>query len=391
MAIYHFKSQIIKRSAGRSATASAAYRAREKIKDERTSLTFDYRHINPASHCQILAPDNAPSWMYDRAVLWNAVEKAEKRKDSQVAREIMVALPAELSRDDQIKLGINFIQNTYVSKGMVADLAFHDLDRKNPHLHVMLTTRKIDGLGFGNKERDWNPQFVRGQAKGQVLESERQLWQDYTNQALEVAGYSARVDCRSLADRGLERVPQIHLGAKANNLEKKGIRTARGDEHRKISAINREIATLQIQLEIIQQQLRTEKELEKSRISKQQQDLNSELESIREDFSASAGAVNDIVNKFLHYYGTERFELKSYKLALEENNTLVVEAKDDRGVILKINNGSIVVNRLSHSDLEKFQNLDRRVELEVQKIKEQKKARRRRKDIQPEQDRDKSR
>ena len=107
VAIYHFKSQIIKRSAGRSATASAAYRAREKIRDERTGLTFDYRHINPASHCQILTPDNAPSWMNSRAVLWNAVEKAEKRKDSQVAREIMVALPSELTRSDQIKLGIN--------------------------------------------------------------------------------------------------------------------------------------------------------------------------------------------------------------------------------------------------------------------------------------------
>ena len=273
VAIYHFKSQIIKRSAGRSATATAAYRAREKIKDERTGLTFDYRHISPASHCQILAPDNAPSWVKDRSLLWNAVEKAEKRKDSQVAREIMVALPSELSRDDQIKLGINFIQNAYVSKGMVADLAFHDLDKKNPHLHVMLTTRKIDALGFGLKERDWNPKFKRGQAKGDRLEEERQLWQDYTNRALERAGYSARVDCRSLADRGLDRVPQIHLGARANNLEKKGIRTARGDEYRSIAATNKEIATLKIKLDITQHQIQAEKELKKPRIRKQQQEL----------------------------------------------------------------------------------------------------------------------
>ena len=275
MAIYHFKSQIIKRSAGRSATSAAAYRARTKIRDDRTGLTFDYRHIDPASHLQILAPDNAPSWVYDRASLWNEVEKAEKRKDSQLAKEIMVALPKELTRSDRIKLGQRFIQDTYVSRGMIADLAFHDLDSQNPHMHVMLTTRTVDATGFGKKERNWNPKFKRGKAKGDCLEKERQLWQDYTNKALENAGYAeVRVDCRSLAARGSDFVPQIHLGAAANALERKGIPTARGDEHRRIAQVNAEIAKLKIKLEITEAQIEEEKELLERKIRKQQQELS---------------------------------------------------------------------------------------------------------------------
>ena len=275
MAIYHFKSQIIKRSAGRSATSAAAYRARTKIRDDRTGLTFDYRHIDPASHLQILAPDNAPSWVYDRASLWNEVEKAEKRKDSQLAKEIMVALPKELTRSDRIQLGQRFIQDTYVSKGMIADLAFHDLDSQNPHMHVMLTMRTIDSNGFGKKERSWSPQFKRGKANGDSLKEERQLWQDYTNKALESAGYAeVQVDCRSLADRGSDFVPQIHLGAAANALERKGIPTARGDEHRRIAQVNAEIAKLKIQLEITEAQIEEEKELLERKIRKQQQELS---------------------------------------------------------------------------------------------------------------------
>ncbi len=269
MAIYHFKSQIIKRSAGRSATSAAAYRARTTIRDDRTGLIFDYRHIKSASHCQILAPQNVPEWVYQRSALWNEVEKAEKRKDSQLAREIMVALPSELSRIEQIKLGAMFVHKTYVSKGMVADLAFHDLDTHNPHMHVMLTMRTIDSNGFGKKERSWNPQFKRGQANGDFLKEERQLWQDYVNLALKRAGYRVKVDCRSLAARGSNQVPQIHLGARANALEKIGIRTAYGDEHRRIALVNQEIVQLQLQKELILKEIEAEKQQQKEKIQQQ--------------------------------------------------------------------------------------------------------------------------
>ena len=273
MAIYHFKSQIIKRSAGRSATSAAAYRARTTIRDDRTGLIFDYRHIKSASHCQILAPQNVPEWVYQRSALWNEVEKAEKRKDSQLAREIMVALPSELSRIEQIKLGAMFVHKTYVSKGMVADLAFHDLDTHNPHMHVMLTMRTIDSNGFGKKERSWNPQFKRGQANGDFLKEERQLWQDYVNLALKRAGHRVKVDCRSLAARGSNQVPQIHLGARANALEKIGIRTAYGDEHRRIALVNQEIVQLQLQKELILKEIEAEKQQQKEKIQQQQQEL----------------------------------------------------------------------------------------------------------------------
>lgn len=281
VAIYHFKSQIIKRSEGRSATAMAAYRAREKITDDRTGLLFDYRRIKAASECLILAPDNVPSWVYERTSLWNAVETAEKRKDSQLAREIMVAIPAELSREQQIKLGVNFVRDTYVNRGMVADLAFHDLDSKNPHLHVMLTTRKIDLNGFGKKERGWNPKFRYGAAKGDRLEGERKLWQDYTNQALEEAGISQKVDCRSLKDRGSSLVPQVHLGPNVCAMEKKGIRTARGDEHRHIERVNAEITADFAELGVMERQILDKKRLLKREIERQKR------ESFRQEIKSS--------------------------------------------------------------------------------------------------------
>ncbi len=312
MAIYHFKSQIIKRSAGRSATSAAAYRARDLIKDDRTGLIFDYRHIPPANHLEILAPDNVPPWVKDRASLWNEVEKAEKRKDSQLAREIMVALPNELSRSEQISLGKKFIQENYVSKGMIADLAFHDLDSSNPHLHVMLTMRTISSQGFGLKERDWNPGFKKKRAKGDRLEIERQLWQDYTNQALATAGEAARVDCRSLKDRGLERIPQIHLGAFASTLEKRGVRTARGDEHRRIAIVNLEIAQLKLQSQQITREIERQKQRQKEKIQKQQQELKRHSENLQTKPNKSSARSEDLAEVIRMISGRKKRSLGNH-------------------------------------------------------------------------------
>ncbi|MDJ0719863.1 MAG: MobQ family relaxase, partial [Prochloraceae cyanobacterium] len=282
MAIYHFSAQIISRSGGKSATASAAYRAREKIYDQRTKQTFDYRYKGQADHCQILAPQNAKSWVEDRQLLWNKVEAAERRKDSQLAREINVALPLELSRDEKIQLGLNFIQNQYVSQGMVADVAFHDLDSHNPHFHVMLTTRQLEGEGFAStKEKAWRPDFAYRKAKTNLLVQERSAWQDYANAALEKAGKVERIDRRTLEAQGIERLPQIHLGPQVVAMEKKGIRTATGDEYKRINSVNAEIAKLQIKLDINRHQIQAEKELETLRINKQRSELRKQREEAR--------------------------------------------------------------------------------------------------------------
>src|SRR5882757_10475620 len=123
MAIYHLSAQIISRKEGRSAVAAAAYRAGENLYDERIGKVFDYTRKQGVEYSEILAPPEAPSWVHDRQSLWNAVERAEKRKDAQLAREIEIGLPRELSKDQQVSLLREFVKTTFVSQGMVADVA----------------------------------------------------------------------------------------------------------------------------------------------------------------------------------------------------------------------------------------------------------------------------
>ena len=191
---------MISRSQGRSATAAAAYRVAERIEDRRTGLTFDYAARGGVDHTEILAPDHAPDWVRDRSELWNRVEESETRKNSQVAREVRVALPAELTHDERVALVRDFAQAQFVDRGMVADIALHapgrEGDERNHHAHILLTTREIDaegsvpGGGFTTKNRDWN--------KVEVLEGWREAWARDSNAALERAGIEERVDHRTL-------------------------------------------------------------------------------------------------------------------------------------------------------------------------------------------------
>ncbi|MCU7713109.1 MobA/MobL family protein, partial [Priestia megaterium] len=173
MAIYHLSMQIISRSKGQSAVAAAAYRSGEKLHDERTDeQKFYARDVQPET--MILTPSHSPEWMKDRNCLWNEVEKVEKRKDSQLARELNVALPIELNHDQQKELIQSFVQNEFVEKGMVADIAIHRDDANNPHAHIMLTMRNVDQDGFGKKNRDWNADFANAKEnnRGYVKNSE---------------------------------------------------------------------------------------------------------------------------------------------------------------------------------------------------------------------------
>ena len=185
---------MISRSQGRSATAAIAYRVAERIEDRRTGLTFDYAARGGVDHTETLAPDHAPDWVYDRSELWNRVEEAETRKNSQVAREVRVALPAELTHAQRVELVRDFAQEQFVDRGMIADIALHapgrDGDDRNHHAHILLTTREIGPEGFTTKNRDWN--------KVEVLEGWREAWARDSNAALERAGIEDRVDHRTL-------------------------------------------------------------------------------------------------------------------------------------------------------------------------------------------------
>ncbi|MGG0481637.1 MobQ family relaxase [Priestia megaterium] len=251
MAIYHLSMQIISRSKGQSAVAAAAYRSGEKLHDERTDeQKFYARNVQPET--MILTPTNAPEWMKDRNRLWNEVEKLEKRKDSQLARELNIALPIELNQDQQKELIQSFAQNEFVQKGMVADIAIHRDDTNNPHAHIMLTMRNIDQDGFGKKNRDWNADFANAKEnkRGYVKNSEgclsiREQWAKYANQALEQAQSKERVTHLSHEKRGLEVLPTIHLGHVAHDMEKKGKQSKRGEINRERQEYNQAVIDLQ--------------------------------------------------------------------------------------------------------------------------------------------------
>jgi hypothetical protein len=203
MAIYHLRATMISRSQGRSATAASAYRVAERIEDRRTGLTFDYAARGGVDHTEILAPDHAPDWVHDRSELWNRVEESETRKNSQVAREVRVALPDELTHAQRVALVRDYAQAQFVDRGMVADIALHapgrEGDERNHHAHILLTTREVDADGFTTKNRDWN--------KVEVLEGWREAWARNSNAALERAGLEDRVDHRTLVaqrDEALE-------------------------------------------------------------------------------------------------------------------------------------------------------------------------------------------
>ncbi len=193
MAIYHLNAKIISRSNGQSATEAAAYRAAEKIYDQRTGETFNYTRKKGVYSTEILTPDNAPNWMADRSQLWNAAELFEKRSNSRTAREFDIALPTELTHAQKQELVRNFAQDNFVDKGLVADLAFHEIDTHNPHVHIMITTRIVDENGLGAKDRSLD--------KKDFLLKLRESWATYTNDALNQANISERIDHRSLKEK----------------------------------------------------------------------------------------------------------------------------------------------------------------------------------------------
>lgn len=243
MAIYHLTAKPISRATGRTATGAAAYRAGKEITDERTGTVFNYTHKSGVDHAEILAPDNAPEWAHDRAKLWNAVEHSEKRKDSQVAREVEVALPTELNLDQQRELVRGFARSQFVDAGMVADIAIHHAEGSNPHAHILLTMRDIGPDGFGQKNRDWN--------RKELLNGWRESWEQHANLALEMAGHEARIDHRTLEAQGIERVPQIHIGPRVVEMEARGIQTERGTRALEIEQTNARIIDLQNYREVI--------------------------------------------------------------------------------------------------------------------------------------------
>lgn len=263
MALYHFHVTQIKRSAGQSAIAAAAYRAGEKLYSEYYGETNDFTRKGGVLHTEILLPPNAPPEYADRQTLWNAVEKVEKYKKAQLAYSFDIALQNELTQKENIALARRFVQEHLVSKGMVADLAVHEPDKKdgisNPHFHVLTTMRPLNPDGsWGNKQkreyaldkngeriRDENGDYVFNAVhttdwhEPETLEHWREAWCQMVNEEFERKRLDVRIDHRSYEAQGIEQIPTVHEGPLVQKMEKRGIRTQKGDLNRWIKATNR--------------------------------------------------------------------------------------------------------------------------------------------------------
>ena len=222
MAIYHCSLRIFSRSEGHSAVAAAAYRAGALLKDERTGRIHRYGKRHGVMGAFILAPKSAPQKFQDRAVLWNAAEASETRKNSRVAREVILALPHELTDTERKALASDMALYLVERYRVAVDVAVHSPvagdghDPRNHHAHLLFTTREITPEGFGAKTRILDDK----QAGPQEVELLREVWETLANDALAKAGFSSvKIDRRTLEGQGIDRIPQTHIGPEAKASE----------------------------------------------------------------------------------------------------------------------------------------------------------------------------
>ena len=314
MAIYHLEAKIVSRGTGRSAVAAAAYMSCSKILNDYDGVLHDFTRKRGLVWKQTFLPEYAPPEWADRSVLWNAVEEAEKTKDSRLAREFVVALPIEMEKEQWIELLTEFVQNQFVRNGMCADAAIHDTDGHNPHAHILLTVRSLNPDGTwqyktqkeylcvrGKEERGFTAEeFKTAQAEGwekqyqyrvgrkkkylppsragdydrlsktpkstrfgqqnpisarwnsgEQLVLWREAWADAVNCHLERMGEAVRINHRSHAARGLLELPTVHEGVTARTMERKGYTADRCELNRQIKSDNAFLRELRRQMERI--------------------------------------------------------------------------------------------------------------------------------------------
>ena len=263
IALFHFHVTQIKRSAGQSVVASAAYRAGEKLHSEYYGEDSDYTRKGGIICSEILLPSHAPPEYADRETLWNEVEKAERGKRAQLAYSFDIALQNEFSMQENIDVARQFLLDNFVSRGMVVDFAVHSPDKEdggisNPHFHVMCPIRPIEPDGkWGNKQRR---EYVLDEHGERVLDEEgnyvfnavpttdwgspdtlehwRQAWANLCNTKFAEKGLDCRIDHRSYERQGIEQIPTVHAGLSVRAMEAKGIRTDKGDLNRFIRKTN---------------------------------------------------------------------------------------------------------------------------------------------------------
>ncbi|GEQ33604.1 nickase [Marinilactibacillus psychrotolerans] len=257
MAQYSFNCKIMSRAKGHSAIASASYRSGEKLYSERYGqYNFYAREVKPETF--IMKPDHVPKWVLDREKLWNGVEEQEKHEKAQLARSFTIALPNEMTNEEQRDLIEEFAKKQLVDRGMVADIAIHRDDENNPHAHILTTVRPFDENGnWGDKtkkeyllDEEGKKQKTKagnirsrkvdltGWGNKEVFKEWREEWANIQNSHLEKNGYSDRVTDKSYAEQGVEKIPTIHEGYVAREMEKDGKISDRMEINRTIKKSN---------------------------------------------------------------------------------------------------------------------------------------------------------
>ena len=341
MAIYHLSIKIISRGKGKSAVAASAYRSGEKIKNEYDGVVHDFTRKGGIAHTEILLPQNAPQEFLDRGTLWNSVEKIEKSKNSQLAREIEIALPKELNREKQIELVREYVKENFVKVGMCADIALHDKNDGNPHAHILLTMRPLnEDKTWGAKSKkeyilDENGEKVKlknGNYKTRKIntvdwneqdkaEEWRKTWADITNKYLEENSIQEKVDHRSYQRQGIEEIPTIHLGVSASQMEKKGIATDRGNINREIRKQNRLLQEIKLRIKALMRWIRG--------IGKEEKAETDKLKSTLPPKENLLSVFENLIRKNADNHNTDLEKyIESYQFLKEKNIISLSELKE---------------------------------------------------------------
>ena len=217
MASYRLEAKIVGRSKGQNAVAAAAYRSGESLNyynaKENTVEVKSYENKENIGHSEIIAPKGC-EWAQEREKLWNEAEQKERKSNSQVAREILVSMPVELSPEENRELVKNYVQTQFVEKyGVIADCSFHNETGHNPHCHILLTTRRANENGLQDKAREMNSR--------DALKGWREEWANAQNREFERLQVNSRVDHRSYKDQGLDKIPGFHVGVSGMQIEEK--------------------------------------------------------------------------------------------------------------------------------------------------------------------------
>ncbi len=348
MALYHFTLDQITRSEGHTAVGAAAYRAGEKLYDDYYGVTQDYSRKRGVVYSEIMLPPNAPERLKNRQTLWNEVEAIEKHPKAQLAHSFEFALQNELTLEENIALARKFVQENFLARGMIVDMAVHDPPRRNPdepnnpHVHVICPIRPLnENSEWGAKQRreylkdeQGNPILdKKGKPKflavpttdwsdKETLKEYRKNWCDLVNAAFEEKGIPERIDHRSYQEQGIDLIPTIHEGVAVRQMEAKGIPT----EKRALNNLIRYINRLMIELRKIMEWSRNKKEQIGREIEKLE---NPTLIDLLQNYYDERNAVADTFQ-----YGTQKAKLYNLKdfaetITFMENRGITTQEKLD--------------------------------------------------------------